>query len=255
MSEYYAQLLRTITSWQYELNKLVSGNIKMLDSPEALTATLSVLGIALVYGIVHALGPGHGKALVGLYFLKEGGSYRNALKMGYAIAVIHALSALGLTLVVYYLIDAVFSRTFREFGGYSMSVSAGLIILVGCYLVYEAWRERRQEEHARTRSGKSAMAVAFSAGMVPCPGVMTITLFAMSMGHLALGVASAVVMSLGMGLTISLAGIATVGLRRRGVPLLGAHGHWLQIASAVMIILLGSVLLAANLESGASKPF
>ncbi|MDD3495646.1 MAG: hypothetical protein PHU11_07160, partial [Dysgonamonadaceae bacterium] len=115
MSELYATLLRTITLWQYELNKLVSGNLKNLDSPEAFTAALTVIGIAFVYGVIHAVGPGHGKALVGLYFLREGGSYRQALKMGYLIATVHALSALTLTMVIYYLIDALFSRSFREF--------------------------------------------------------------------------------------------------------------------------------------------
>ena len=60
MSELYAALLRTITSWQYELNKLVSGKLKSLDSPEALTAALTVIGIAFIYGVVHAVGPGHG---------------------------------------------------------------------------------------------------------------------------------------------------------------------------------------------------
>ena len=44
MSELYASLLHTITLWQYELNKLVSGNLKNLDSPEGLTAAFAVIG-------------------------------------------------------------------------------------------------------------------------------------------------------------------------------------------------------------------
>ncbi|MFT7824256.1 MAG: high frequency lysogenization protein HflD [Sulfurimonas sp.] len=247
MSEIYAALLRTITLWQYELNKLVSGNLKNLDSPEALSAALSVIGIAFVYGVIHAVGPGHGKALVGLYFLREGGSYRQALKMGYLIAIVHALSALTLTLVIYYLIEALFSKSFREFSGYSMIASGILIILVGCYLVYESWKDRKEKEQTKL-SNRSAYAVAFSAGIVPCPGVMTITLFALSMGHIVLGVVSAVVMSVGMGLTISLAGIASVAVRNKGKRFLGGYGWLLQLASALLVIALGALLLLATLQ-------
>lgn len=252
MSELYAALLRTITAWQYELNKLVSGNLKSLDSPEALTAALSVIGIAFVYGVVHAIGPGHGKALVGLYFLRQGGSYREALKMGYLIAVIHALSALTLTLAIYYLIDALFSKSFREFSGYAMVASAVLIILVGCYLVYESWAHRNEKERTKL-SNRSSYAVALSAGIVPCPGVMTITLFALSMGHVMLGVVSALVMSVGMGLTISLAGVASVALNNKGKPFLGGYGWLLQLASALLVIALGTLLLLANLQP--ASPF
>lgn len=252
MSELYASLLHTITLWQYELNKLVSGNLKNLDSPEGLTAALSVIGIAFVYGVIHAVGPGHGKALVGLYFLREGGSYRQALKMGYIIATVHALSALTLTMVIYYLINALFSRSFREFSGYSMIASGVLIIVMGCYLVYESWKERNEKEQAKL-SERSSYAVAFSAGIVPCPGVMTITLFALSMGHVAVGVVSALVMSIGMGLTISLAGIASVAVKNKGKRFLGGYGWLLQLASALLVIALGALLLLANLQP--ASPF
>lgn len=252
MSELYTALLRTITLWQYELNKLVSGNLKNLDSPEALTAALSVIGIAFFYGVIHAVGPGHGKALVGLYFLRKGGSYKEALKMGYLIAIVHALSALTLTMVIYYLINALFSKSFREFSGYSMIASAILIILVGCYLIYESWMHRNEKEQTKL-SNRSGYAVAFSAGIVPCPGVMTITLFALSMGHVVLGITSALVMSIGMGLTISLAGVASVAVQNKGKRFLGGYGWLLQLASALLVIILGIFLLLANLQP--SSPF
>jgi ABC-type nickel/cobalt efflux system permease component RcnA len=133
-----------------------------------------------------------------------------------------------------------------------MIVSAVLIILVGCYLVYESWAHRKEKEQTK-RSNRSSYAVAFSAGIVPCPGVMTITLFALSMGHVVLGVVSALVMSIGMGLTISLAGIASVAVRNRGKQFLGGYGWLLQLASALLVISLGALLLLANLQP--ASPF
>jgi nickel/cobalt transporter (NicO) family protein len=247
MSKLYASLLHTITTWQYELNKLVSGNLKLLDSPEAMTAGLAVIGIAFIYGVIHAVGPGHGKSLVGLYFLREGGSYKKALKMGYTIAIVHAVSALTLTMGIYYLLNTLFSKSFKEFSSYSMVASGVLIIIVGCYLVYESYSQKNEKDTTKL-SNKNSYAIAISAGIVPCPGVMTITLFAISMGHIILGVLSALVMSIGMGLTISLAGIASVTMRNKGSKLFGNYGWLLQLFSALLIIVLGALLLLATLQ-------
>jgi hypothetical protein len=49
-------------------------------------------------------------------------------------------------------------------------------------------------------------------------------------------------MSIGMGLTISLAGIVSVGLRKRGGGLLGRYGFVLEFAAAGLVILLGAFL-------------
>jgi nickel/cobalt exporter len=251
MNELYNTFIRAITGWQYELNRMVAANLRTLEGDAAVWGVLTILGIALLYGIVHAAGPGHGKALVGAYFLKRGGSYKEAFKMGYMIAVVHALSALGVTLVVYYLLTAVFSKTFKEVSHLSMLVSAGLIIVVGCYLLYEAYAHRNAAERAERVSKKSDFAVAFSAGVVPCPGVMTLTLFSISLGHVAVGIASALVMSVGMGLTISLAGALSVGARKRGGTFFDKYGYLLELVAAMMILTLGIFLLLATL--GASQ--
>jgi ABC-type nickel/cobalt efflux system permease component RcnA len=53
------------------------------------------------------------------------------------------------------------------------------------------------------------------AGIVPCPGTIIVFLFAISMGMYMLGLMSAVVMSLGMGLTIALSASVGTALRRK----------------------------------------
>ena len=247
MNEFYANFIRLITQWQYKLNALVSGSLRELES-DAVWGIVTILGISFLYGVIHAAGPGHGKALVGFYFLKQGGSFKKAFKMGYMIAVIHATSALILTFIVYYLIETFFTKTFHNISHTSMIVSAILIILVGFYLVYEAYKHRKAHDEKVTVSGKSDLAVAFSAGIVPCPGVMTITLFAISLGHIGTGVATAVVMSIGMGLTISLAGIFAVGLQKRSGNAFGKYGYLLEYIGAALIIGLGIFLLLANLS-------
>ncbi len=245
MSEYYSDFLRLLTQWQYKLNSLVSGNLRELEN-DPVGGVLTLLAIAFAYGVIHAAGPGHGKALVGFYFLKQGGDLKKAFKMGYMIAIVHAISALLLTFVVYYLIETLFTKAFHNIAHISTIISAVLIMIVGLYLIYEAYKHRRDRDEEIQISGKSDFAVAFSAGIVPCPGVMTITLFAISLGHILTGIATALVMSIGMGLTISLAGIIAVGVQRRGGNAFGKYGYLLEFFAAALIITLGAFLLLSS---------
>jgi len=245
MTAIYGEILHLVTTWQYKLNMLVSAQLRGMEEG-SLRGVAAILGIAFVYGVIHAAGPGHGKALVGFYFLKKGGSYARAFRMGYLIAVIHALSALTLTLVLFYAVQALFSKTFREVSQLSMQISGALIFAVGFYLAYEAYQHRRAKEDEPQPGKKSELAVAVSAGIVPCPGVMTITLFALSLGHVAVGIATAVAMSIGMGLTISLAGIVSVSLRKRGGGLLGRYGFVPEFVAAGLVILLGLFLFLGS---------
>ena len=241
MGELYANILKYLTLWQYELNKMVSSAIRDYSDNQSYYAIGVILTISFVYGLIHAAGPGHGKALVGAYFINNKGSYKKALKIGYMISIIHAISALILTFGIYFLIDGIFSRTFHDVSHIGMKVSSILVIFIGFYLIYEAYNDRDLIEQSQTKQ-KSDIAVAISAGIVPCPGVMTITLFSISMGYYALGVASAIVMSIGMGLTISLAGILSVKLSKSGSSIINRYGYLIQHIGATMVIVLGVFL-------------
>lgn len=238
---YYSEFIKQITLLQFEFNKLVSANIRALDTDSSIVAMLVVLGIALAYGIVHALGPGHGKAIVGFYFLQNKLDKKEAFKIGYLIAVVHALSALTITFVIYFLLDTIFSKTFKLTSSYMMQLSGVLIVLVGIYLAYESIKLRKMQDNF-DGSQKSKYAVAISSGIVPCPGVMTITLFSISLGHYFLGVLSAIVMSIGMGFTISLIGILSVTFRDKFAKILSKKLFFLQFLSAIFIIIIGLLL-------------
>jgi nickel/cobalt exporter len=241
IQELYTALLKSITLWQYELNKMVSSSIRDYSDHGSFMAIGAILAISFAYGLIHAAGPGHGKALVGAYFINNRGSYTKALKIGYLIAIIHSLSALILTFSVYFIIEGIFSRTFHDISHIGMKISSILVIMVGLYLIYESYKDRNMVERSET-SSKSDFAVALSAGIVPCPGVMTISLFSISMGFYTLGVASAIVMSIGMGLTISLAGVLSVKMSQSGASIINRYGYLLQYVGAMLVIALGIFL-------------
>ena len=93
------------TTFQENLLKSSIDKIKFLfesikDEKNPLTY-MFLLFIAYMYGVIHALGPGHGKTLVGSYFLSNERSYSKALFISLAIGVVHTFSAFFLTLIIY----------------------------------------------------------------------------------------------------------------------------------------------------------
>jgi nickel/cobalt exporter len=57
------------------------------------------LVLALGFGAVHALGPGHGKTVMAAYLMGAGGRVRDALFVGVAVSVMHTMSVVALGLV------------------------------------------------------------------------------------------------------------------------------------------------------------
>jgi ABC-type nickel/cobalt efflux system permease component RcnA len=241
VSGWYGQLVYQVNQWQREFQMQISGGFRSLDE-QGLAGIAVILGVAFIYGAIHAAGPGHGKAVVASYFLSYGKSWRSAFKMGYLVALTHAASALLLTFGIYYLIDGVFRKTFNQTADTVYTISGGMIILIGLYLLYETYKERNMKETVLAASGKKDFSVALSIGMVPCPGVMTVLFFSMMLGHLAVGIAGALMMSIGMGLTISLAGIAAVGIGRQGSKV-AIFVKPLQWISPFLVIVLGIFLV------------
>jgi len=246
--EIYAKILHTLVAYQYELNRYISSTIRDINDESSLSASLLVLGIAFIYGLVHAIGPGHGKALVALYFTSNKSNYKKAFKMGYMISVIHAISALIFTFGIFFILKTMFRRNFDEFSNIAMSISAVMIISVGLYLIYEAYKSKNEKEKELKISNKSENAVAFSAGVVPCPGVMTIVLFCVVLGKYTLGILAAISMSIGMGLTISIAGIFSIALNKKAGSFLEGKTYILEIVGGLLVTLLGTFLLLGSLH-------
>jgi len=104
-----------------------------------------------------------------------------------------------------------------------------------------------------TRGRKiGSLATAFVVGMIPCPGVVLVMLFSVSMDMIGLGFLLALSMTLGMAVTISaVVVIGTVGknlalgaLKRRK-DIAGIVGQTIETIAALMIMALGALFLAA----------
>jgi len=215
VSEIKDRFLSTIISWQQEINMFISDSFDKLDGGD-ITMYFYILAVSFIYGLVHALGPGHGKMVIASYFLVKGAKVNEALKAGFLTSLIHTFSALSIVLVLFIFFQNSITQYFQDINANMYKVSAVFIILIALYLLYETIKDKDIQECEVSQNevkNKNIFTIALSIGIVPCPGVMTIVLFSMILGYYYLGIISAIMMSIGMGITISLAAILTTKVK------------------------------------------
>jgi ABC-type nickel/cobalt efflux system permease component RcnA len=190
--------------------------LKIIKESNDFMSYFWLLLFSFVYGILHALGPGHGKSLVGAYFLSEEKSTTKAFNISLLIGVVHTFSALILTLSVYFILNMLFSNIFSDIEKIATKISAVIIILIALYLIYKKYKQKAHStcSSCSTCSTQSTdLGVILSAGIVPCPGTVTIFLFTISLGVYFVGFLSAIFMSLGMSLIIFLTAYISAKVR------------------------------------------
>jgi len=112
-----------------------------------LVLAVSVL-LAMGFGALHALGPGHGKTITAAYLVGKGGRAREAATVGIAVALMHTASVLTLGLVLF-----VLSRSFPAQKVYPwLTVATGAVALgLGAALLVTrvggVRRGRDQDDH------------------------------------------------------------------------------------------------------------
>ena len=254
---------------------------------EKLTATISAmksgdwnaiwkfLAICLVYGMLHALGPGHGKSIVVGYFIARRGRWRQGVALGAGITVTHTMSAVLLLLILYAIFKATVFSAF-ETGRIGIErASYALIMLTGVLLVVLAIRDVFKSHKgcgcfARMESAEGAVAesklppiarwreilgVAAVTGIVPCPAVALIVLFCLLNSMVALSLLGALVICIGMTITNVAFGIAAVAFRK-GIDKGSAHTriatkiYTVATLAGGVIIFISGLLLFTNQFAG-----
>ncbi len=239
------------------------------------------LAICLVYGMLHALGPGHGKSIVVGYFIARRGRWRQGVALGAGITVTHTMSAVLLLLILYAIFKATVFTAF-ETGRIGIErASYALIMLTGVLLVVLAIRDvfkshkgcgcsprMESAEGAVAPDGKCAesklppvarwreiLGVAAVTGIVPCPAVALIVLFCLLNSMVALSLLGAFVICIGMTITNVAFGIAAVAFRK-GIDKGSAHTriatkiYTVATLAGGVIIFISGLLLFTNQFAG-----
>ena len=88
------------------------------------------MGISFIYGIFHAAGPGHGKAVISSYLLANEETWRRGIALSFASALLQALTAVAIVAVAAVLIGAT-AKMMGDTVRVIEIVSYALIVLLG----------------------------------------------------------------------------------------------------------------------------
>lgn len=255
-----SRLFIKIILWQHQLKQKMSELIRVAQNDGSLQPLIFLMGLAFLYGAIHAAGPGHGKLIAASYVLSHEVSLVNGLLLAFCIATIHGFSGAVGVLGLRYIIQCSVSQTLTTVTIVTQIVSFGLITLLGLgvllkngyTLLSRSVPENETSPAKATKKGVLPWAMAI--GLVPCPAVVMVMLFCLSMGVMTLGLLLAACISLGMAVTISL-GVTAVVMGKAGVLNTVSKKHTVTIEgivgllSGVAIIFFGTLFLLTTIFS------
>jgi len=252
--------LAKIVFWQQQLHHKMAVLTRQAKETGSIRPILSLILIAFAYGALHAAGPGHGKAIATSYLISHGNKLCKGILVGNLIALFHGISGAGLVLALYFLLEKSVSGPMESVTRTIQIVSYSLIALLGSGLLVRSlflWRRRRWnnrsgEKDLTEKSKRYPLAIALAVGIVPCPGVVLVLLFCISLNALSLGLLLAFCLTLGMAVTISAVGVAVIAGKNftfKAVNgrhrLTGIIEQSAETLGALMVMTLGFLFLAA----------
>ncbi len=240
-SDFSAQM----AMWQSHFYRQLTGAVRAWQQDG--WAAWLLLGLSFAYGVFHALGPGHGKAVLTAYVLANRETIRNGALLALLSAFLQAVVAVVLVGVAAGILNVSGMSLNRatwwlELGSYFMMIALGLM-LVYRHVIRVAFQRGSGDHHLAHEhdahahhhhghehshghqhddgcgcghlhvpdpsmvSGKLNWSKATSAilaiGLRPCTGAVFVLVFTLSQGFFIAGVAAALAMGLGTGLTVA----------------------------------------------------
>ncbi len=262
-------LVARLAHIQMQLNDVISREFQSVDHTGSIIAALTILALAFIYGVVHAAMPGHGKTIVGSYFVANEARWRSGLFMGGLIAALQGATAIAIVFLMSLILHLKELATANQ-GAVIGSVSYALVVVIGCVVLWRSATGRdcghghgraqshhnrdvahdcdrhdtAAHRHAPGRAQRNFQRILIAVtGVVPCSSAIVIMLFALANDAMPMGIAAVVALSLGMALTVSAVGMVGIAARPVLLRISGGSGHHLERAERTVRILGASAMV------------
>jgi ABC-type nickel/cobalt efflux system permease component RcnA len=225
--------------------------------------------VSFLYGIFHAAGPGHGKAVLTTYLLTHGREVRRGIGMASAAALMQGITAVvlvyGLILLAGWL-----PRETHTAVDWTERFSFLLVTSIGGYLLWRGIHGIRSSLHRsdsdslsdehdphdiqpdqikKAKSWSSIFGVVFAIGLRPCSGAVLLLIFAHVMHIYWAGLAAVLAMSAGTAITVSTLALLAVNARQWVLAFADrTSSRWWGVGGGMTILLAGSFIFYLGLS-------
>ncbi|NDO79479.1 nickel transporter [Citrobacter sp. NCU1] len=261
--------------WQREVNQQISVLLKAVAANPT-QAGGSLLLFSFTYGVLHALGPGHGKVVITTWLATHPSKLKSSIGLTLASSLLQGLVAIGLVVVVL----TALQLPARQLHMSSFWLEKGSYALVGMLGVLLCWRAVKKlrtllqrpvftaftphhvhhencgcghqhmphpQQLQRGDDWRARLMIILSMGMRPCSGAIMVLLFSKVIGVFSWGMASALAMAAGTSLTITSLAVLVHSFRTLAVKLSGNRTPvlWRQVGGLTLALAGGAVLIVA----------
>ncbi len=264
-----------VLSQQATLHRELVGMMRALKAGEP-DALFGLIGGSFLYGVFHALGPGHGKLIISSYAFASGSAIRASLLLTLVSSLAQAVSAVlligGLVLVLGQgSLATVRNVYWLELLSYGLILLLGLAMLVralmgkrGCcghghhHEGHDHGHDHHRHDHHSHNHGpeltviprRDFWAMVLSIGIRPCSGAVIVLLFTMGQGLFLAGVTATFAMALGTALAVGALAVVAVLARRGSFKLVPRESLWgarlgqgMAVAGSLAVVLIGSMMV------------
>jgi ABC-type nickel/cobalt efflux system permease component RcnA len=269
---------------QAEFYRMMSSSLRAVKADP--TAVAGLFGISFLYGVFHAAGPGHGKAVISSYLFANNETWRRGIVLSFASAMLQALVAIALVGIASIILGAT-ARMMGDAVRIIEIVSYALIIAIGLQLLWskgraflaalhgEADHHGHHHDHhhhhdascdhlhspppaelAGPGGWRRGLSAIVAVGLRPCSGAILVLIFALAQGIFWAGVGATLLIGLGTAITVAV--IATVAVSARGFAGRMAQAgsgkgalllRGIEVLAALAVIAFGALLLAGYMAS------
>jgi ABC-type nickel/cobalt efflux system permease component RcnA len=274
------QLIAWIFEQQRAFHRQLTGSLQALQADGGIRAAGALILASFLYGVFHAAGPGHGKAVIGTYLLTHRERLRRGVMLAVAAAFCQGLVAIVLVYGLIYLAGWL-PRETSSAVGWSERLSYLFVAALGVFLLWRAGAavlvQAKHRLSSRSLSAhdhqcdhthgptvgqieqagdlRSSLGVVLAIGIRPCTGAIIVLVFAKAIDLAWAGIGAVVAMSVGTALAVSILALLAVSLRSQ---IAGRAGRltdsWhvtasaIKLAGGVTLAVIGFSLLAASFK-------
>ena len=232
-------MLQQLVAIQREIYLALAEQIKLVSTSGNWLAFVGFLPLGIVFGAVHALTPGHSKAVLATYLAGSEARIVRGLLTSLTLSFTHVTIAVLIAVLSLPIVSIALGSVGRA--PLLEGISRGLLGLIGAWMFWHALRPAHHHRH-------EGEAVGVIAGLIPCPLTLFVMTFAIARGVPAAGLLFAGTMMIGVALTLSMVAILAIVLRDQLVRFVEGRPRLFNVVTRAIEGMAGAALVALALH-------
>ncbi|MBI1239927.1 MAG: hypothetical protein GC199_11365 [Alphaproteobacteria bacterium] len=268
-----------VQAQQRALHGMLADAVRALREEDSAPALWALISLSFLYGVLHAAGPGHGKAIISAYLVATGDTVRRGIVLAFLGSLAQGLTAIVLVAGASWILG-ISARAMTQDASVLEQASYLLIAMLGLWLFVREARpllftmtnpdaaSRHDHAHggecghdhaAEARLAANPLSLTAIAGLIasvgirPCLGALLVLIFAFGQSLPLAGIAAVLAMSLGTGTMVAVLAAATATARGPGLAAMFGGGTATMLAAralglggALALTLFGAGLFLAS---------